>query len=143
MYDYRLHWFNKASLEDHVFDKFISMWISFNGSYAISESGFTIDSEMVNSWSKKHQSNHEKLFSINAKYHGSCIYLKSQKVPKKTKKGLVMVTISDVNSCQDLFKMIYAVRCNLFHGNKVPADTLDVELVTNSYLILSTIYKID
>ena len=49
-------------------------------------------------------------------------------------------TLDSVNDFAQLMRMIYQIRCNLFHGKKSLDDPHDVELVEIAYDILTRIF---
>jgi hypothetical protein len=165
------NWYDRSGLELESnyspFDKFICLWISFN-CFFVSEFYRDISKTKKDPTEKKYLD-----YFVKAQKY-SDIYNKLLKNPmfkgkvSNLKQLLNTIThfkgrIADMrpghlkfddakpldneDNFEQVIKVIYQIRCNLFHGNKSPEHDGDVRLVDAAYEILhallNEIYKIE
>ncbi len=58
----------------------------------------------------------------------------------KRYRGSDYATINDVNNFSEVLELIYVIRCNLFHGQKLFEDPRDRELVRHAFGVLSRLF---
>ena len=126
------------AIQDNVFFKFVATWVAFNAFYA----------EMFPELSGQDKKQIEKYSDLpeTKKIHSEL--LKDQQY-KAAVLFFCMQGVRDVAKPRDLFdmqtifKQVYKVRCNLFHGGKLPKNPRDYSLVQNAYIIVSRIVKVE
>ena len=126
------------AIQDNVFFKFVATWVAFNAFYA----------EMFPELSGQDKKQIEKYSDLpeTKKIHSEL--LKDQQY-KAAVLFFCMQGVRDVAKPRDLFdtqtifKQVYKVRCNLFHGAKLPKNPRDYSLVQNAYIIVSRIVKVE
>lgn len=167
-----ISWFNKAMDPitfpgyDH-FDRFISLWISFNG-YFVSEHYQNAKKLQILRYGGGEPSEKMYLYVIGHKRFYNEIYSKilQESIPFNSnlvkfdellKNTMFPGAIADLrpnrSSKQDAayftdkadFKqflgILYQIRCNLFHGNKSPDSDSDKEIVKISFNLLLEFVK--
>ena len=126
------------AIQGNVFFKFVATWVAFNAFYA----------EMFPELSGQDKKQIEKYSDLpeTKKIHSEL--LKDQQY-KAAVLFFCMQGVRDVAKPRDLFdtqtifKQVYKVRCNLFHGGKLPKNPRDYSLVQNAYIIVSRIVKVE
>jgi hypothetical protein len=127
-----------------MFDKFISLWFSFNGWGSVTAKTnndgdmvkkLKLDKVLIRLYSDLLTK--DTLFRADVERLAKFRIL-DMRYPNEPKKGK---TITDVKDFSQILAAIYQVRCNLFHGQKDPIDSHDKELVELSYRILSKAFK--
>jgi hypothetical protein len=125
-------------------DRFISLWISFNGWMRGKFGEGLNDREQIES--VKCMQDFKEIF---------CHLREDNLIFKDNLEKIERFSVVDMrfrNGREDIFRydgtfehlieLIYQVRCNLFHGRKnVEADKIDFELVKLSYQILLPLFK--
>lgn len=135
-----IDWSKKSEKEDNPFNKFISIWISFNALYSVicnckydkanidKFSDYEI-SKKINECLLKEPKYKENLEFLKAYNNGKGIQnLKYKENPPKK--------ISNFENFKEVLQFIYQVRNNLFHGGKQPKNPRDVKLVNASWYIV-------
>ncbi len=123
MCDIAREWLNKAKHSSNVYDRFISAYIALNFLYG----GMPGKSECkrmikcLNEICINHGINPFS-FSIDEYYKLPIVDMRPDKNDKSQ--------IAKKGNRVSLFKAIYQVRCNLFHGNKSLYDERDKRLVS-------------
>ncbi len=146
-------WFEKSKDEENPFDKFISLWISFNAFYA-AEHLLEPEWQQVKNIKDEYKDifvgvvannsavfeefkNYIKVKSENFGFIQDLRYLVEKEKHKRRYLNL--------NSLCDYLECVYQVRCNLFHGGKNLKDGQDVEIVERAYqslvVFLTAIYE--
>lgn len=140
-------WLQRAERTERALDdgdRFISLWIAFNG-WMKGEFGERGSDRALINEVKKNQTFKDTFIKVkndSVEFHQNLDELSNYSVldmrymddPSKYKKY--------DGSFQSLFEVIYQVRCNLFHGRKdVDDDRKDFELVSLSYNILLPLFK--
>ena len=119
-------WFRRAKNETDPYYKFMSIYMALNFLYNFDRIG-TERERMC-----KYLCNEAKEHSYQWKPASNSEFIKSPVVDMKYMKEYP-VKKGDLES---LFKAIYTVRCNLFHGNKMLGDVRDKALVEEAANIL-------
>jgi hypothetical protein len=144
-------WFKRSQSdkqEDNYdnFDKFIALWIAFNG-WANIETNKTKDSELIKEVSKSGGvlgKNYKRLLKDDSNFRSNVEALKSAS-PVYDMRYLndsdKAKEISNIENLGEVLKVIYQIRCNLFHGAKDLEDTRDNNLVKLAYDILTELFK--
>ncbi|MBX9597357.1 MAG: hypothetical protein K2X04_02135 [Burkholderiales bacterium] len=132
------HWYERAKVEDDYTNKFISLWISFNAFY--NSYGDDNDKEF-----KRIENSCEKLkddFLELPNLPGSCFKCFQQYIlDKPDNPGSIQgkfrkVYYSDVSCLSEYLRVLYQIRCNLFHGNKINDNEQDKKLIELAYRTL-------
>jgi hypothetical protein len=131
-------WYNKAKHQRNYFDKFISLWISFNAYYAHKDLEKTEQKQLQ-----------EFLQNHAAEFNGACNqvefsdfkchidtksrnkgYIQDLRYEKNTDREIRnRKYYSTVTNFEQYIDCVYQVRCNLFHGGKNLEDGQDEEIV--------------
>ncbi|NQT24655.1 hypothetical protein HQ585_04810 [candidate division KSB1 bacterium] len=125
-------------------DRFISLWIAFNGwmRYRFSEElGDRYQIESVKKM-RDFQEVFDKLNTGNTDFRDCLEDLKKLTVvDMRFKNNREDIDRYD-GTYESLIEVIYQVRCNLFHGRKdIDEDKKDIELVSLAYRILLPLFK--
>ena len=165
------HWFEKVMTEDLSSDKFIALWTSFNGFYvaefynkvkAIKKGREPNDGDYIKyiiekgSYSKRYSEliNNEPKFKkyldnfidvLNSgitHYPGKIADMRPSKETEQNAKEFSICT-----NYEQFIRIIYQIRCNLFHGNKSPYDEGDKKIIEGIfnpfYLFVKEIYELE
>jgi len=91
---------------------------------------------LVKNYIRRHgfQEKHTKLLAESEDY-GLAIKLFRSKTDG-LRKGRTRVKLANTFDAAEVMSFIYQIRCNLFHGGKLPADHWDKELVSAAYTAL-------
>ena len=128
------------------FDKFIALWIAFNG-WANIETKKTRESEWRAEVSKsggvlgknyKILLNDDSNFKLNVEALKSASPVYDMRYPNDSNKAK---KINDINDLREVLDVIYQIRCNLFHGAKDIEIDRDNKLVKLAYDILTESFK--
>jgi hypothetical protein len=126
------------AIQDNVFFKFVATWVAFNAFYAEMFPKLSHqDREQIKKYSELHvtKSKHAELLK-KQEYKAAVEYFCRQGVHDE----------SDPSSHYDtkaIFNQVYKVRCNLFHGGKMPENPRDYKLVESAYEIISRIVEME
>jgi len=131
----------KASIDD--VDRFISLWIAFNGWMKGKYGENTRECYMIKK--VKELRDMESVFT-DLKEHNSCFAKDLNKLEQYTVANMRHINDESKNKRYDgtfesLIETIYQIRCNLFHGRKDAEDKKDTELARLSYRILIPLFK--
>lgn len=133
---FTITWFYRSlrPSELDVVDRFISLWICFN-SIIRKEYGEQLnDTRLIEKVTLNSYWN--KLFDDNKSGFQFEIDAIKKEGPVKNEKNGVLIQINS-DTFKETIKMIYQVRCNLFHGRKDPEiEARDYNLISNSYGIM-------
>ena len=140
------HWFRRAvgeNIQFDDFDRFVSLWIAFNawGNYVLSKDN---DRQMIeaakidtrlNTW-------FQNLMRSDPSFMTEVKMLKDQCPVTRSKRyrGSYEATIANVNNFPEVLEVIYAIRCNLFHGEKQFDSPRNRQLVSHALVILSKLF---
>ncbi len=131
----------KKTKADNIFDKFISLWFSFNawGNY---QTNTITDSKMINQLKTNYelQQTYAQLICNNKDFHNIITRLQRFQVLDMRYPNRRGKSITDINKFDEVLEIIYQVRCNLFHGKKRLNDSHDKELVEISYTVLTRLF---
>lgn len=131
-------WIERGARETDPFFKFISYWIAFN-CWLITETGEDYDRKALDKLYKEsglygnfsniiNDNNNKRLFNDLAGIR-----------PIKNKGRLH--PINNVNDFKEVMNVLYAIRCNLFHGNKTDNENRDSEVMRAATPALEVIVK--
>ena len=126
------------AIQDNAFFKFVATWVAFNAFYA----------EMFPELSGQDRNQVEKYSDLPETKKIHLALLKDQQY-KAAVLFFCMQGVRDLAKPRDLydtqtiFKQVYKVRCNLFHGGKLPKNPRDYSLVENAYIIVSNVVNIE
>lgn len=124
------------AIQNNVFFKFVATWVAFNAFYAEMFPKLSgQDRAQINKYSELPvtQSKHVELLK-NHEYKAAVEFFCRQGVRGESYPRSLHDTTA-------IFKQVYRVRCNLFHGGKMPENPRDYSLVQNAYTIVSRIVK--
>ncbi len=118
---------------DDVFFRFVALWVAFNALYASQNSGDYGDWDQVRAFAGEPEiiDRHRLLLRGNEKYKRAVLVLKERGVYDVATRR--QRTISNAENLSQVISCIYQVRCNLFHGGKMPGNPRDEKLVQASY----------
>ncbi len=128
------------------FDKFIALWIAFNGWVNI-ETNKTRYSEWIKEVSKSEGvlgKNYKRLLENDSNFRSNVEALKSaapvydMRYPNDEDKAK---KINKIEKLGEVLGVIYQIRCNLFHGAKDPEYGRNKSLVELAYSILTELFK--
>lgn len=125
-------------------DRFISLWIAFNGWMRGKFGEGVGDRNQIESVKK--MDDFKKVFNkLKTEEPGFRVNLKKlEKLPvidMRLKKNREDISTYD-GTFESLIEVIYQVRCNLFHGRKnIEEDNKDIELMKLAYRILLPLFK--
>jgi hypothetical protein len=139
-------WFRRSqgeTVEFDVFDRFASLWISFNawGTY---ESHSDTDRKMIE-WAKTNSTlatKFSELISNDAPFRQDVTRLQAMCPIRRNRpyRGSRDVTITAITNFSEVLEAVYTIRCNFFHGEKSPDDTRDRTLTELAFQILSKVF---
>lgn len=138
-------WFELAS-EGRIeradsFFRFVAVWIAFNVLYTSRHSDDAGDWNQVRSFAGEAMAidRHRHLLEHDADY-GRAIGILRDCGVYDVQSGRRW-RIHDTKYLTSVVNCLYQVRCNLFHGVKMPEDPRDERLVAASYTIVSQLIK--
>lgn len=120
--------------------RFLALWIAFNALFDLYYPGESGDHNQVRAFAKceRAQETHTHALSApNASYSDAIATLQDKGVYNFRRKSVV--TISDSSDLEQVMEAVYQVRCNLFHGRKVPADLRDRSLIHAAFTVVSAL----
>lgn len=125
-------------------DRFISLWIAFNGWMSGKFGEDTADGNKIRSVKKMQdfQEVFERLREDNLSFKECLDKIEGISVVNmQFRKNREQVYRYD-GTFESLIEVIYRVRCNLFHGRKnIDEDKKDIELVRLAYRVLLPLFK--
>ncbi len=147
-------WLKKAEAENDAFDRFISLWFAFNALY--NEFYERDERRAIRDfiWNRFPSDRYKKRIETLLQSE-SAIFFKNRRIRNlrsssseqndrwwDTRENIERFTNKEymVNKrlCE-LLMIVYQVRCNLFHGDKVYSYSSDEDILTNAGNILNTI----
>jgi len=135
-------WYERSTgreVEFTIFDKFISLWISFNA-WMSYKSGKKRDKMMVNWAAKELEEFYREILKSNSRFKEKVKQLKEYTPIYDSRDSTRFKEISDINNFSEVLFSIYKIRCNLFHGGKKLISSRDERLVGLAYEILSSVF---
>ena len=140
-------WFKRAERKNRCVDdadRFISLWIAFNG-WLKNEYGENIrDCEMIKSAKKNRtlKSTFRELSNSNNNFKKILAELKGYSVTDARCPSNEQKEKSCTGDYGSFLDTIYQIRCNLFHGRKnVDENKIDRKLVTLALKLLHPLFK--
>jgi hypothetical protein len=124
-------------------DKFISLWIAFNGwmrgKYGEDVSDINLITTVKNCKEMKNQFDY--LQKNNKIFQTKLVELKKYTISNMRYPENKSRTKKFDGSYESLFDVLYQIRCNLFHGRKDPTeDKKDFELVNLAFYLLHPLF---
>ena len=124
-----------------VFFKFLAIWIAFNALYASRHSKVSTDRQQVRNFAEEPKAieRHRMLLREDVEYQESVRALKHSGVyntHREQHRG-----IRDERNLGEVAECLYEVRCNLFHGRKMPKNPRDERLVEASCKVVSRLIE--
>ena len=143
-------WYKKSQQEDkNIFDRFISLWISFNAYYSRNNLKLS-EHEQLDLF----QNANKVIFSSVVKADNvEFLKFKEYIATKNQNAGFIQnlryevgdeknkKRYQNLESLNEYLGCVYQIRCNLFHGGKDVADTQDETLVELALSTLSILLK--
>lgn len=127
-------WFRRAKKESDPYFKFMSIYVALNFLYNSRPEKEECERMRLYLMEVTDEIGYRKDLASESEFLKSSVKnLKKHKNPKHKGPDEYYVKKGDLES---LFKAIYAVRCNLFHGNKMLGDVRDKALVEEAANIL-------
>ena len=127
---------NKEIVDDG--DRFISLWIAFNGWMKAKYGESTTDAELIK---QVKQSHNFKLIFVKLQYEIKQYLDELEEWEIVDMRG-ISSKLKYAGSFESLIDVLYRIRCNLFHGRKnVSDDYKDKILIKMAYNILLPIFK--
>lgn len=124
-----------------VFFNFVAVWVAFNALYTSRHSDDTGDWDQIRSFAGEPEAidRHRILLLQEPEYQQAVGVLKQDGVYDTHRRR--RRTIRDENNLTEVATCLYQVRCNLFHGGKMPGNPRDERLVEASYKVVSRLIE--
>ena len=120
-----------------MFFRFISIWVAANALYASRHSNERSDAKQILRFASDPDvvDRHRQLLDSDESYKAALAVIKERGVsdPRGGRKR----TIQDERNVLEVLQSVYQVRCNLFHGGKLPGNVRDERLVDAAYAVTS------
>lgn len=141
-------WYRKAVSADDNYDRFVFLWFAFNALYNefFDSSERRAIGDLVYS-NRYHISNagiNDILETPHASFFKQRIIRDCRGNGRDTSESAAVLRSSDSSPRKRLdclLRIVYLVRCNLFHGNKMYGRDSDDEVVTNAAFVLTEIIE--
>ena len=131
-------WISKGDNEEDNFSKFISYWVAFNCWL------FTVTNEVRDKQALEVLFKREYLYKdflgLVPQYESTLSKLIAV-CPVENNRLNFSKDIKDMQNFPEIIKVIYLIRCNLFHGTKIESSERDEEVVSASIPVLEFILK--
>ena len=125
------------AIQGNVFFKFVATWVAFNAFYAEMFPEKENDTKQIEKYSDLPETKKIHLALLkDQQYKAAVLFFCMQGVRDIEKPR-------DLFDTKTIFKQVYKVRCNLFHGGKLPKNPRDYSLVENAYIIVSNVVNIE
>jgi hypothetical protein len=126
-------WHEKGKEERNIFSKFVFLWFCFNAWLAYKTNEDT-DRGMVTCLKRKDPSVSDIVHEYDKAFGSSWFKERIQELkrlaPIHDPSGRrTPVNISDISNFDEICEAIYRIRCNLFHGRKIPSNNRDFKLI--------------
>jgi len=125
-------------IPDTSYFRFLALWVAFNGLYSLKFPDARTEIKQVRSfgnWSKAKAAHADALSREQSEYRDALGVLRERGIfnflTGKTE------NLEDENSLRQVIELVYRVRCNLFHGRKVPSNLRDRRLVEAARVIVT------
>jgi hypothetical protein len=140
------NWYRRATGQNvsfDIFDRFVSLWIAFNA-WGTCRFDKDTDRKMVEAAKKDRRlkASFENLFQNDPPFVNDLETLKAR-CPidrNRSHKGSMIAMIVNLNDFSEVLEVIYVIRCNLFHGEKLSQDSRDKELVSLAFAVLRKVF---
>ena len=141
-------WLEKGDARGDPVDRFADYWRAFNNLYS-SVAGRS-EPERILAYLEQYVSE-ERAAAILQERQGEAHYLLSAPVVDMRSNGRdtseciekFMKADSSLGKLQQLFRVVYQVRCNLEHGQKSPSDDRDVLLCQSAGPVVADVVRIN
>jgi hypothetical protein len=142
-------WYRRSQGENirefDIFDKFASLWISFNA-WETYESQEESDRDKIE-WAKENpalKQKYSELIANNNTFKEKVLALQSLCPIYRNKpyNGSREVRIANLVNFGEVLEAIYVIRCNFFHGEKSPDEPRDIKLTELAFSILSEVFSV-
>lgn len=137
-------WFDKGEHEEDVFNSFFHFWQAFNSIYhdqKKSAERIKINNFFNNNFSEQIAidilENHSP--EIDLLLSSPIIDMNTQAKDTSENISAFYATDNSLDKLQQLFMIIYQVRCNLVHGQKSPSRKRDLDLCKSATPILKDV----
>lgn len=123
---------------DTSYFRFLALWVAFNGLYSLKFPDARSEIAQVRSfgnWSKAKEAHLDALSREQSEYRGALGVL--------GERGIFNFLTNKVERLEDekdlgqVIALVYRVRCNLFHGRKVPSNLRDRRVVEAARVIVA------
>jgi len=129
--------------------KFAMLWFSFNAYYSERYSYARGEGEQITKFAKDNKNLYGSLLSNTQAVFKDVLneFAKTrspgrEKVRNMRQNSQRSVEFNSKNkSCEDFFKVLYQIRCNFFHGDKVPFSKEDKKLVQWAFEYFSIFWE--
>ncbi len=120
------------------FFRFLALWVAFNGLYSLKFPDAKTEIAQVRSfanWPKAKEAHSDALSLTQSEYRVALGVLRER--------GIFNFLTNKVESLEDeedlgqVIELVYRVRCNLFHGRKVPSNLRDRRVVEAARVIVA------
>jgi hypothetical protein len=142
-------WFHRAEvIQDDDFDRFISMWVSFNALYGQFHTNERSERDAIDTFVTSNIANKQCLG--NALSSSSALYFRNRMVRihrgKYPDTSHYMGILNDASldaqeHVRAVLQIIYSVRCNLFHGRKLYTDESERIVVRHAASVLEKLLR--
>ena len=128
----------QGGVPDTSYFRFLALWVAFNGLYSLKFPDARTEIAHVRSfgnWSKAKEAHSDALSLEQSEYRGALGVLREQ--------GIFNFLTNKVECFEDekdlgqVIELVYRVRCNLFHGRKVPSNLRDRRVVEAARVIVA------
>lgn len=128
---------------NNSFFRFIALWVAFNALYTSKYGNERYDWEQIENYVGEPEvvDRHRRLMDTDNNYRQAVEWLKERGVFDLASRRPWHV--SNPYNLTTVAKAVYKVRCNLFHGGKMPGNSRDERLVSASYTIISKLIAPD
>ena len=123
---------------DTSFFRFLTLWVAFNGLYSLTFPDAKTEIAQVRSfgnWSKAKEAHSGALSPEQSGYRAALGVLRERGIFNfLTNK---VEHLADEKDLSQVIELVYRVRCNLFHGRKVPSNLRDRKVVEAARVIVA------
>lgn len=139
-------WYDVATagrtLPDNAYFRFLALWVAFNGLYSLTFPQAKTEAAQIRSfgnWAKAKAAHARALADNDPTYRAAIDTLRQRGVFNYLTNKVEHIT--DPQDLQGVIGVVYRVRCNLFHGRKVPSNLRDCNLVEACHVIVSQLMR--
>jgi hypothetical protein len=133
-------WYALATQDGSVpstsFFRFLALWVAFNGLYSLKFPKARTETAQVRSFGNWHKAKRAHTDALKqSRYRAAVDVLREKGVFNFLARKFEH--LSDERDLGQVIALVYRVRCNLFHGRKVPSDLRDRRLVEAARVIVA------